>query len=141
MVSLVWTYTILIEAYICKKYFNAGFFVKLISYGIASLFIYFLLQDKIKTELNSLWMNERLFLIIFILSFIFLSTLGNYLYYYSYNKSKNRSHIVIPITIILPSILAIIGTALILKEKIKTISVVGFMFIVIGSYILIVNNK
>ena len=141
IVTFIWSFTILVESHICITHFTSAFFMKLILYGIASLVFYSLNKEKVNGEIYDLWKNKRNLLYLFIFSFGFLATASSYFYYYSHNKSKKRSHIVIPISLILPSILAIIGTSLFLKEKIKTISVIGLIFIVIGSYILVVNNK
>ena len=141
LVAFIWSFTILVESHICITHFTSAFFMKLLLYGVASLLFYSLNQQKVNSEIYDLWKNKRDLLYLFIFSFGFLATTSSYFYYYSHNKSKKRSHIVIPITLILPSILAIIGTALFLKEKIKAISIVGMIFIVLGSYILVVNNK
>ena len=140
-VALLWSFGIIVDSHICRKHFMGGFFIRLACFGIALPFIYLLMKDDIQSDIEDLWVNHRENLYIFIFKCLVVGIFANYFYYYSYNKSKGKSHIVIPITLILPSILAIIGTSQILKEKIKPISIVGIVFIIIGSYILIKNNK
>ena len=137
----IWSMIILMDAHICKEHYNLGFFIKFACYGFASTMVFFLLKSEIRNEFRDIWGKDKRLLLMYIFGYLFLSTIANYIYNMSHHNSKSHSHIVIPITLILPSILAIIGTSLFLKEKIKTISVIGLIFIVIGSYILVVNNK
>lgn len=111
------------------------------SIGTAGIFFFLLKKKEILGEFEKLIINDKKLFYLFFSGILIAGSLASYLYYYSYNRSNGRTHIVIPITLILPSILAIIGTSLLFKEKIKVESIIGVILIVVGTYILIMNNK
>jgi uncharacterized membrane protein len=139
-VSIIWSILIICDSFLGIKHFRAGMFFKMTIYGLSILVMYFFIKKKLHEEINDLWKNNRRFLIIYIIFLLSTSGIVQYLYLSSHNKSNGHSHIVIPITIILPAALSILGTWIFLKEKINKESVLGITLMLIGSFILATNN-
>ena len=140
VVALIWSIFMMCDSFLGIKHFRAGMFLRLSIYGLSILVIYFFIKKEINKELYDLWKNNRRFLITYIIFLLFASGLVNYLYYSSHHESKGHSHIVLPITMILPVALSTLGTWFILKEKINKAGLFGIILMLIGSFILATNN-
>ena len=140
LVALIWGIFMMCDSFLGKKHFRAGMFLKMSIYGLSILVIYFLIKKEINKELSDLWKNNRHFLITYIVFLLSTSGIVNYLYYTAHNESNGHSHIVIPLTWVLPVALSTLGTWFILKEKINKAGLFGIILMLIGSFILATNN-
>tara|TARA_B100001063_G_C16760814_1_gene555832 strand:- start:791 stop:1237 length:447 start_codon:yes stop_codon:yes gene_type:complete len=140
IVALIWGVLMTCDAYLGIKHFRTGMFLKMTTYGFSILIIYFFIKKELHLELHDLWKNDRMFLITYIIFLLFASGLVNYLYYSSHHESKGHSHIVLPITMILPVALSTLGTWFILKEDINRSSLFGIFLMFAGAFVLVKNN-
>ena len=141
VVALIWSIFMMCDSFMGIKHFRAGMFLRLSIYGLSILVIYFFIKKEINKELSDLWKNNRRFLITYIVFLLSTSGIVNYLYHASHNESKGHSHIVLPLTMILPVALSTLGTLFILKEKINKASFFGIFLMLIGALILVKNNS
>ena len=140
LVALIWSIFMICDSFLAKKHFRAGLFLKMSAYGLSILVIYFFIKKELNKELSDLWKNNGYFLITYIIFLLLVSGLVNYLYFSSHHKSNGHSHVVIPITMVLPVALSVLGTWLFLKEKINKESVFGIILMLIGTLILTMYN-
>lgn len=140
IVALIWGVLMTCDAYLGIKHFRTGMFIKMTTYGFSILLIYFFIKKELHMELNDLWKNDRIFLISYIIFIIFASGLVNYLYYSSLHKSKKHSHVVLPITMILPVAISTVSAWLFLKEDINRSSLFGIFLMFAGAFVLVKNN-
>lgn len=140
LAAVFWGILILIEANLANKKLYGPLFLKLLIFGLSGLCIFIIYRNDIIKDIDGLWKNNKKDLLLFIISLMLFTGLTQFFLYKSFNSSIDKSSIIIAITWGLPLVITTIGSYLFLKEKISIKSLFAIGLILLGIFILKIDN-
>tara|TARA_B100001093_G_C26513849_1_gene878714 strand:- start:166 stop:624 length:459 start_codon:yes stop_codon:yes gene_type:complete len=138
--AVFWGMLTLIEANLANKKMYGPLFLKLLIFGLTGLCIFVIYKNEIIKDIGGLWKNNKKDLLLFIISLMLFTGLTQFFLYKSLNSSINKTSIIIAIIWGLPLVISTIGSYLFLKEKINMKSLFAIGLILLGIFILKIDN-